>query len=64
MVKYDLVTGTLLTDQLQVLAIHFPTAASDGVSCFLLVAKGGIISVNLYCKNKSCTLNPLSNKTE
>ena len=30
----------------------------------LLLTKGGIVRVTLYCKIKFCTLNPLSNKTE
>ena len=46
------------------LAMRFPTATSDGVSCLLLLKKGGILAVTLYCKNKSCTLKLLSNKTE
>ena len=53
MVKYDLVTETLLTDLLHVLyesltlAIRLPTAASDGVSFLLLLTKVGIL-VFLY----------------
>ena len=62
MVKYDVVTETLLTDQLQSLPLL--TATSDGVSCLLLLTKGGILAVTLYRKNKSCTLNPLSKKIE
>ena len=46
------------------LAIPFPTATYDGVSCLLLLTKGGILAVTLYCKNKSCTIKPLWNKTE
>ena len=54
MVKYDLVTETLLTDLLHVqwilaLAICFPTATSDGVRCLLLLTKGGILAVTLFC---------------
>ena len=46
------------------LVIRLPTATSDGVSCVLFLTKGGIPAVPLYYKNKSCTLNPLSNKTK
>ena len=63
MIKYNLVTETLLTNKFQVHVTYFPTTASDGLSCFLLLIKAGILSVTLYCKNNSCTLNPLSNKT-
>lgn len=64
MIKYNLITKTLLTNQFQVLGIYFPTTTSDGGSCFLRLTKAGILSVTFYCKNKSCTLTPLANKTD
>ena len=70
MVKYDLVTENsfnrpiIYSIWILALAIHFPSATSDGVSCLLLLTKGGIPAVTLYCKKKSCALKPLSNKTE
>ena len=63
MVKYYLVTGTLLTalyeSLLSLLNPCFPTATSDGAGCLLLLTKGGTLAVTLRCKNKSCTLKPL-----
>ena len=70
-VKYDVVTESLLTDQLHVhnfiwilaFAICLSTASSDSVSYLLLLTKEGILAVTLYCK-MSCIANPSSSKTE
>ena len=46
------------------LAVRFSTSTFDVASCLLLLRKGGVLAVTLYCKSKSSTLNSLSNKTE
>ena len=59
MVKYDLVTETLLTNQLHVLYESLPLLFAFQlqllVICLLLLTKGGILAITLYYKSMPCT---------